>query len=135
VASLREVTALTPEQGELFKEKNLATIATIRRDGSPQLTPVWIDWDGKDVLFNTAEGRVKPRNIRRNPIVGVQVVDKDDPYRWVSVTGPAEIIEAGADEHIHELSRRYRGQDYDLDPNQKRLIVRVKPERVTARGV
>jgi PPOX class probable F420-dependent enzyme len=126
---------LTDEQARLFKGKNLATVATIRRDGSPHLTPVWIDWDGENVLFNTAEGRVKPRNIRRNPVVGVQVVDKDDQYRWVSVTGPAEISEEGAVEHIHELSHRYQGRDYDLDPNQKRLIVRVKPERVTARGV
>jgi PPOX class probable F420-dependent enzyme len=127
--------ALTEEQARLFKGKNLATVATTRKDGSPQLTPVWIDWDGENVVFNTAEGRAKPRNIRRRPVVSVQVVDSDDPYRWVSVTGSAEIIESGADEHIHELSRRYRGRDFDLDPTQKRLIVRIRPERVTARGV
>jgi PPOX class probable F420-dependent enzyme len=126
---------LTEEQARLLKESNLATVATIRRDGSAQLTPVWIDWDGENVVFNTAEGRAKPRNIRRNPVVSVQVVDRDDEYRWVSVTGPAEIQEEGAVEHIHELSRRYRGRDYDLTPGQQRLIVRVKPERVTARGV
>jgi PPOX class probable F420-dependent enzyme len=129
------VAALTPAQGRLFKEKNLATVATIRRDGSPQLTPVWIDWDGEDVLFNTAEGRVKPRNIRRRPIVGVQVIDCEDQNRWIAVTGPAQITEEGADEHLHELARRYQGRDFALDPAQKRLIVRVKPERVTARGV
>jgi PPOX class probable F420-dependent enzyme len=127
--------SLTEEQVRLFKGKNLATVATTRNDGSPQLTPVWIDWDGENVVFNTAEGRAKPRNIRRRPVVSVQVVDHDDPYRWVAVTGPASIDEDGADEHIHELSRRYRGRDYDLDPSQKRLIVRVKPERVNARGV
>lgn len=126
---------LTDEQAKLFKDRNYAAVATIRSDGSAQLTPVWIDWDGENVVFNTAEGRVKPRNIRRRPVVSVQVVDHDDPYRWVSVTGPAEIVEDGAEAHIHELSRRYRGRDYDLDPRQKRLIVRVKPERVTARGV
>lgn len=126
---------LTEGQSHLFKGKNLATVATIRRDGSPHLTPVWIDWDGEDVLFNTAEGRAKPRHIRRNPVVGVEVIDRQDPYRWVSVTGPAEIVEEGAVEHIHELSRRYTGRDFNLVPDQKRLIVRVKPERVTARGV
>jgi PPOX class probable F420-dependent enzyme len=126
--------ALTEEQARLFKEPNLATVATIRRDGSAQLTPVWIDWDGENVVFNTAEGRAKPRNIRRNPLVSVQVVDPKDEYRWVSVTGLAEIQEEGAVEHIHELSRRYRGRDYDLTPGQQRLIVRVKPERVTVRG-
>jgi PPOX class probable F420-dependent enzyme len=129
------VVKLTEEQAQLFKEPNYATVATIRGDGSAQLTPVWIDWDGEHVVFNTAEGRAKPRNIRRRPVASVQVMDRDDPYRWVSVTGPAEIVEEGAEEHIHELSRRYRGRDYDLDPSQKRLIVRVKPERVTVRGV
>jgi PPOX class probable F420-dependent enzyme len=126
---------LTEGQADLFKGKNLATVATIRRDGSPHLTPVWIDWDGQDVLFNTAEGRAKPRHIRRNPVVGVEVIDGHDPYRWVSVTGPAEIVEEGAVEHIQELSRRYTGRDFNLRADQKRLIVRVKPERVTARGV
>jgi PPOX class probable F420-dependent enzyme len=125
---------LTQEQARLLKEPNLATVATIRRDGSAQLTPVWIDWDGENVVFNTAEGRAKPRNIRRNPVVSVQVVDRNDEYRWVSVTGSAQIEVKGADEHIHELSRRYRGRDYDLTPGQQRLIVRVKPERVTVRG-
>jgi PPOX class probable F420-dependent enzyme len=125
---------LTAEQARLFKDRNYATVATIRNDGSAQLTPVWIDWDGENVVFNTAEGRAKPQNIRRRPVVSVQVIDRDDPYKWVSVTGPAEIVEEGAVEHIHELSRRYRGRDYDLDPDQKRLIVRVRPQRVTARG-
>jgi PPOX class probable F420-dependent enzyme len=125
---------LSEQQAQLFKGQNYATVATIRKDGSAQLTPVWIDWDGENVVFNTAEGRVKPKNIRRRPVVSVQVIDHDDPYKWVSVTGPAKITEEGADAHIHELSRRYRGRDYDLDPNQKRLIVRVRPERVIARG-
>jgi PPOX class probable F420-dependent enzyme len=126
---------LTDEQARLLKGTNLATIATVRADGSAQLTPVWIDWDGENVVFNTAEGRVKPRNIRRRPIVSVQVIDHGDPYRWVSVTGPAEIVEEGAEEHINELSHRYNGRDYSYVPGEKRLIVRVKPERVNARGV
>jgi PPOX class probable F420-dependent enzyme len=126
---------LTDEQAQLLKDKNLATVATVRRDGSAQLTPVWIDWDGENVVFNTAEGRVKPRNIRRNPVVSVQVVDHGDPYRWISVTGPAEIAEDGAEEHINELAHRYQGRDYSYVPGEKRLIVRIKPERVTARGV
>jgi PPOX class probable F420-dependent enzyme len=126
---------LTDEQAQLLKGTNLATVATVRRDGSAQLTPVWIDWDGENVVFNTAEGRFKPRNIRRNPVVSVHVVDHDDPYRWISVTGPAEIVEDGAEEHINVLARRYRGRDYSYVPGEKRLIVRIKPERVNARGV
>jgi PPOX class probable F420-dependent enzyme len=126
---------LTDEQAQLLKGKNLATVATLRRDGSAQLTPVWIDWDGENVVFNTAEGRFKPRNIRRNPVVSVQVVDHDDPYRWISVTGPAEIVEDGAEEHINELAHRYRGREYSYVPGERRLIVRIKPERINASGV
>ena len=127
---------LTDEQGRFLKEKNLATVVTLRRDGSPQLTPTWIDWDGENVLINTAEGRVKPRNIRRNPVVGVQVIDRADPYRWLAVSGPAEITDEGAEEHINELSHRYNdGRDYKYVEGEKRLIVRVKPDRVTARGL
>jgi PPOX class probable F420-dependent enzyme len=127
---------LTDEQGQFLKTKNLATVATIRPDGSAQLTPVWIDYDGEHVVFNTAEGRAKPRYIRGNPQVSVQVLDREDPYRWISVSGPAEISEEGAEEHINELSHRYNdGRDYNYVPGEKRLIVRVRPERVTARGL
>jgi|SRR5512132_3834951 PPOX class probable F420-dependent enzyme len=126
--------ALTEEQGQLFKRKNLGIVATRRRNGAAQLTPVWVDWDGENVLFNTAEGRVKPRNIRRNPVVSIHVTEHDDPYRWISVTGPAEIAEDGAREHINELSHRYVGRDFTFSDGEKRLIVRIKPERVVARG-
>jgi PPOX class probable F420-dependent enzyme len=127
---------LTEEQAQLFKGKNYATVATIRSDGSAQLTPVWIDWDGENVVFNTAEGRYKPRYIRQNPLVSVEVLDREDPYRWISVTGRAEISEEGAEEHINELSHRYNdGRDYNYVPGEKRLIVRIRPERVTSRGL
>jgi PPOX class probable F420-dependent enzyme len=127
---------LTDEQGQFLKAKNLATVATIRPDGSAQLTPVWIDWDGENVVFNTAEGRYKPRYIRQNPLVSVEVLDREDPYRWISVTGRAEISEEGAEEHINELSHRYNdGRDYNYVPGEKRLIVRIRPERVTSRGL
>jgi PPOX class probable F420-dependent enzyme len=126
--------ALTDDQGQLFKRKNLGIVATRRRNGAAQLTPVWVDWDGEDVLFNTAEGRVKPRNIRRDPVVSIHVTEHDDPYRWITVTGPAEIIEDGAREHINELSHRYVGRDFQFGADEKRLIVRIKPERVVARG-
>ena len=126
---------LTPAQEAFLKEGHLATVATVRPDGSPHLTPVWVDSDGERVVFNTAEGRAKPRYIRRNAVVGVQVVDTNDPYRWISVTGPAEIVEDGAREHINELSHRYTGRDFSFSDGEKRLIVRIEPERVDARGV
>ena len=85
-------------------------------------------------LFNTAEGRVKPRNIRRKPVVSICVYNHENPYQYLSVTGPAELSDEGAEEHINELSHRYYGRDYHYVPGEKRLIVRIKPERVFARG-
>ena len=125
---------LSQEQAALLKGKNFAVVATVGDDGLPQLTPNWIDWDGEHVVFNTAEGRVKPTNIRRNPIVSVCVFDHENPYRYFSVTGPAEISDDGAEEHINDLSHRYFGRDYAYVDGEKRLIVRIKPERVFASG-
>ena len=125
---------LTEEQKRLFKGRNFAVMGTIGPDGAPQLTPNWIDWDGEYVLLNTAEGRIKPRNIRERPVVSVCVVNHDNPYQYVSVTGRAEISEEGAEEHINELAHRYFGRDFGYVPGEKRLLVRIKPERVYARG-
>jgi PPOX class probable F420-dependent enzyme len=125
---------LTGEQAKLFKEPNVGVIATIREDGTPQVTPVWVDWDGENVLVNTAEGRAKPRNIRRDPRVTVWVGDRSDPYNWVSVTGRAEIEtseEADVVAHIDQLAKKYMGRDeYGVAPDEHRLIIRVTPERV-----
>ncbi len=125
---------LNGEWAALLKGKNFAVVATIGEDDLSQLTTNWIDWDGEHVVFSTAEGRVKPRNIRRNPIVSVCVFDHENPYRYLSVTGPAEISDDGAEEHINDLSRRYVGRDFAHIEGEKRLIVRVKPERVFARS-
>lgn len=125
---------LDEEQAALLKGKNFAVVATVGEDGSPQLTTNWIDWDGHNVVFNTAEGRVKPQNIRRNPVVSICVFNQENPYQYVTVVGPAEISDEGAEEHINGLSHRYFGRDYAYVEGEKRLIVRVKPERVFARG-
>jgi PPOX class probable F420-dependent enzyme len=124
--------ALTEAQAQLFLEPNYGVAAAIRPDGTPQLSVVWVDWDGEHVLFNTAEGRYKPEYLRRDPRVTVFVMDREDPYRWVSVTGRAELVADGAEDHIHELSRKYKGRDYTLRPGEQRLLVKVDPERVTA---
>jgi PPOX class probable F420-dependent enzyme len=126
--------SLTEHQAQLFLDPNYGVATTIRSDGSPQMSVVWLDWDGEHVVFNTAEGRAKPRNIRRNPTVSVCVVNHENTYQFVTVTGPAEISDEGAEEHINELSHRYFGRDYHYVPGEKRLIVRVTPERVFARG-
>ena len=126
---------LTDEHTSVLKGRNFAVVGTVGADGAPQLTTNWVDWDGEHVVVNTAEGRVKPRNIRRNPVVSVCVYNLEDPYQTLTVLGPAEITDEGAEEHINELSHRYRGRDFSFVPGEKRLIVRIKPERVFARGV
>jgi PPOX class probable F420-dependent enzyme len=119
----------------MFIEPYYGVATTVRPDGSPHSTVVWLDFDGENVVFNTAEGRAKPRHIRQNPNVSVAVVDPQDGYRWVAVTGPAEMSREGAAEHINQLAHKYWGRDYKIPEGQQRLIVRVKPERVTAYGL
>jgi PPOX class probable F420-dependent enzyme len=117
----------------LFKEPNLAAVTTLRKDGTPHTSPVWVDWDGEHVLVNTAYGRAKVRHVQSNPQVAVMVVDRNEPYTWVAVSGPAALVEEGAEEHIHELSRRYVGEDYTIAEDERRVIMRITPERVTER--
>jgi PPOX class probable F420-dependent enzyme len=121
---------LSEKQIDLLRRPNLAIVGTIRSDGTPQLTPTWVDTDGEHVLVNTAEGRWKTRNLRRDPRISVTVVDRDDPYDWVSVTGTAELTREGAEEHIHKLSHKYRGKDYDKPKDPQRILVRITPERI-----
>jgi PPOX class probable F420-dependent enzyme len=128
------VAALTDEQAQLFLEPNFATVGTLNPDGSPQLSIVWVDWDDEQVLFNTAAGRAKPRNLERDPRVSVLVVDSDDGYRWVAVRGAAEVTTVGADEHIDKLARKYTGEGWQPKPGEQRLLVRVRAEHVSAYG-
>jgi PPOX class probable F420-dependent enzyme len=132
---LDEVPRLTDEQRRVFLDRNYGVVATIRRDGSPQLTTVWVDADEEDVLFNIAETRKKLRNLERDPRATVHVQDGDDPYRWLSVTGTVELSREGAEEHIHKLSRKYRGRDFTLRPGEQRVLARLTPERVVAYGL
>ena len=125
---------LTEEQARLFLEPNFATVGTLNPDGSAQLTIVWIDWDGEFVLFNTAAGRAKPRNLERDPRVSVLVLDREDGYRWVAVRGAAELTTDAADDHIDKLARRYTGKGWQPKPGEQRLVVRFRPEHVSAYG-
>jgi len=126
---------LTNDQARLLLEPNFATVGTVNPDGSPQLTIVWIDWDGEHVLFNTAAGRVKARNLERDLRVSVLVADRADGYRWVGVRGAAELTSEGADEHIDKLARKYTGEGWRPKPDERRLLVRVRPERISAYGL
>lgn len=126
---------LSESEAALFDQPLYAVAATVREDGSPQQTVVWVERDGDDVSFNTAEGRAKPRNIRRNSNVGILVME--DPYKWVSVSGPAEMTTEGADEQIDRLAKKYLDADtYPWrKPEETRVRVRVKPERVASAGL
>jgi PPOX class probable F420-dependent enzyme len=128
---------LSEKQAELFRGKNWGTVVTLREDGSPHATPVWIDTDGEHVIFNTAVGRAKERHLRRDPRVSVTVLPADDQqYGYVSVSGTAEITEEGAFDHIDKLAQKYLGQEkYPyLQPGEQRVIVTVTPEKVDAQG-
>lgn len=128
---------LKEAEAQMFTEPYYAVASTVREDGCPQQTVVWVEYDGEDVLFNTAEGRAKPENIRRNPRVGVHVTHPEDPYKWVSVAGPAELTHAGADEQIDRLAKKYLGADsYPFrKEDEQRVIVRIKPEHVNSSGL
>jgi PPOX class probable F420-dependent enzyme len=115
----------------------VATATTLRKDGSPHNTIVWIDTEDGVVTFNTVIGRAKERHLRENPEAAITVVDPEDAYRWVSITGPAELTTEGADEQIDHLAKKYLGQDeYPWrTPGEQRITVRIKPERVDAYGL
>ena len=128
---------LTEKQAELFRGKNWGTVVTLREDGSPHATPVWIDTDGENVVFNTAIGRAKERHLRRDPRVAVTVLPAADQQSgYVSVTGMAEISEEGAVDHINRMAKKYLGQDMYpyLQPDERRVVVTVKPDKVDSMG-
>jgi PPOX class probable F420-dependent enzyme len=122
------------EARHLFEGKNFAHVATINPDGSPQVSPVWVGIEGDTVTFNTAAGRVKPRNLERDERVAVSIIDQENPYENILIQGRvSEITEDGADEEIDALAKRYMDVDeYPYrQPGEVRLIVRIAPERVT----
>jgi PPOX class probable F420-dependent enzyme len=124
---------LSSKARALLARPVLATLATVAKDGSPQVTPLWIDLDGDDVLINTARGRVKERNLRRDPRVAISVIDPEDSYNVLVATGTAvDITPEGADAHIDALAKKYLGADtYPFrDPAQERLIVRIRLDRI-----
>jgi PPOX class probable F420-dependent enzyme len=128
---------LNEKQAMLFTDRNWGVIATIREDGSPQATPVWIDYDGENVLVNSARGRTKVKNIERDPRATVTVLPAANQQAgYVMVSGPAKILEEGALEHINMLAKKYLGEDtYPyLGPGEERVIIQIHPERVDGFG-
>ncbi len=122
---------------DLLGKKAFAALATVGQNGAPQVTPVWFDDDGRHIRFNTAKGRVKDKNLRRNPAVALSIQDPDNPYRYVQVKGRVtEVTEEGADAHIDALAKKYIGQDKypHRQPGEVRVIYKVLPERVQVMG-
>jgi PPOX class probable F420-dependent enzyme len=122
---------------ELFQKKSFGHLATLLPDGTPQTSPVWVDFDDTYVLVNSARGRLKDKNMRQRPQVALSIQDPDDPYRYLEVRGRVvEITEQGAEEHIDRLAKRYLGLDrYPYrQPGEVRVIYKIKPERTSAQG-
>ena len=118
---------------KLAEGKNFATVATLMADGSPQASVVWLDTDGEFLIFNTAEGRIKPKNMRRDPRVALTVHNAEQPYQQAMIRGRVvEITGEGADEHINKLAKKYMGVDeYPYrQPGEQRLIVKIAPDKV-----
>lgn len=126
------MTDLSAGDLELLRGRNYGQLVTLNPDGSPQVTVLWVDADEGHVLVNTAEGRAKDRNLRRDPRVAVSVVRDGDWYRWISVTGTVVERTTGeqADAHIDRLSRRYDGRAWEPVAGQVRVLYRIRPDRV-----
>jgi PPOX class probable F420-dependent enzyme len=117
------------------EKKAFLYLATTMKDGSPQVTPVWFNTDGTHLLINSAEGRTKDRNMRRDPRVAVCINDPATPYRYVQVRGRVvEMTEEGAPEHINALSLKYDGKPWKVQPGQVRVLYKILPEKVDAHG-
>jgi len=124
---------LTPEDLALLRGRNFAHFVTINPDGTPHVAPLWIDADDDgSILVNTAVGRKKDRNVRRDPRVAVSVHEQDDPYRWLSVNGTVASMIEGEEglAHIGALARRYDDREWTPVDGQVRVIYRIRPDRV-----
>ncbi|MGN6346382.1 MAG: PPOX class F420-dependent oxidoreductase [Candidatus Nitrosocosmicus sp.] len=118
---------------QLFKSRNLAFVSTLSKDGSPHITPVWADFEDDYILINTFETSAKNKNAMRDPRIAISVVEQNNPYNMVSIKGRVvEQTTEGADEHLKKLATRYLGigKYYYRKPNHKRIILKIKPEKI-----
>ena len=129
--------AIPEKYRDLFQKRAFASLGTLMPDGSPQVTPVWCDFDGEYVIFNSAKGRQKDRNVRRDPRVALAIMDPDNPYRYLEIRGHVvEITEQGADTHIDKMAKKYLGVDkYPYrQPGEVRVMYKIRPEHTTTMG-
>lgn len=127
------MTLMNDKAVKLFEGNNLVFIATIMKDGSPQLSPVWADYQDEHILVNTAEGRLKHKNILRDPRVAVSAVDHNNPLNMTTIQGKViEIIPDYDYQHANKLTKKYMGQDiYPFrQPGEKRIILKILPKKV-----
>ena len=124
---------MDPKAKGLFQKKNLIFIATINPDGSPQLTPVWGNYSDEHILINTAEGRIKHKNVQKDPRVAVSVVDYNNPLNMTTIRGKViQIIPDYDYSHANELTKQYMGiNEYPYKKeNEKRIIFKIRPEKI-----
>lgn len=122
---------------EVLNKRGFAHLATLMKDGSPQVTPVWYDFDGTHIRVNSAKGRLKDKNMRRNKRVALSIQDPDNPYRYIAIRGNVdEITESGADAHIDSLAKKYLDKDrYPFRaPGEVRVIYKIRPDKVSTMG-
>jgi PPOX class probable F420-dependent enzyme len=130
------ISALSDKQREFLQQPYSGAVTTLRSDGSPHTTVVWVDVDEESVIFNTAVGRAKVRHLQRDPRASLIVVDPQDAYRWVSVSGRAELTIDGADEQIDKLAKKYLDESsYPFrKPGEQRITVRIHPDHLDSYG-
>ena len=122
---------------DLFQKRAFANLATLMPDGRPQVTPVWVDYDGKYVRVNSALGRVKDKNMRRDPRISLSIQDPENPYRYLEIRGKVEeVTQNGADDHINKLSQKYLGKpEYPYrKPGEVRVIYKIEPQKISSMG-
>jgi len=122
---------------DLFEKQAFGNLGTLMKDGSPQVTPVWVDYDGKHVRFNSAKGRVKDKNVRRDPRVSISLQDPANPYRYLEIRGRVvEITEKSADDHINKLSQKYLGKPvYPYrQAGEVRVTYKIEPQKISSMG-
>ena len=130
-------TAIPNSHIDLFQKKAFASLATLMPDGKPQVTPVWVEFDGHHVIINTAEGRQKDKNLQRDKRVALSLIDPENPYRYLEVRGKiVERTHNGADASIDAMAKKYLGKDkYPFrQPNEVRVIYKIEPLHATSMG-
>ena len=128
---------LSTTQRAFLDNAFVGALTDLRPDGSPHTTVIWVDVSDGGLSFNTARGRAKPRHIEADGRVSLLVLDPQDLYRWLSISGRAELVDEGADEQIDRLAKKYLGKDeYPWrQPGERRVTVRITPERIDSSGL